>query len=57
VLREADLVSTRLEGNRRFYRVQAGRLAELRTMMDQFWGSRLADLQEELRPPSAEARQ
>jgi DNA-binding transcriptional ArsR family regulator len=55
VLREADLVSTRLEGNRRFYRVQAGRLAELRAMLDQFWGSRLASLREELGTPDAEA--
>jgi DNA-binding transcriptional ArsR family regulator len=51
VLREADLVSVRLEGNRRFYRVQAGRLAELRAMLDQFWGSRLASLQKELGTP------
>jgi DNA-binding transcriptional ArsR family regulator len=28
VLREAGLVSVRLDGNRRFYRVRAGRLAE-----------------------------
>jgi DNA-binding transcriptional ArsR family regulator len=48
VLREADLVSVRAEGNRRLYRVRADRLAELRAMLDQFWGARLAGLQAEL---------
>ena len=48
LLREAGLVSVRLEGNRRFYRVRAGRLAELRAMLDEFWGSRLASLRAEL---------
>src|SRR5215468_9826481 len=48
VLREAGLVSVRLDGNRRFYRVQAGRLAELQAMLDEFWGSRLARLCAEL---------
>jgi DNA-binding transcriptional ArsR family regulator len=48
VLREADLVSVRSEGNRRFYRLRADRLAELRAMLDQFWGGRLAHLQAEL---------
>ena len=48
VLREADLVSVRVEGNRRFYRVRARRLAELRAMLDEFWGSRLASLHAEL---------
>jgi len=44
VLREADLVSVRAEGTRRLYRARADRLAELRAMLDQFWGSRLASL-------------
>jgi len=48
VLREADLVSVRSDGNRRLYRVRADRLAELRAMLDEFWGSRLAVLQAEL---------
>jgi DNA-binding transcriptional ArsR family regulator len=48
VLREAGLVSVRLEGNRRFYRAQTGRLAELRAMLDEFWGRRLARLHAEL---------
>jgi DNA-binding transcriptional ArsR family regulator len=48
VLREAGLVSVRLEKNRRLYRVRADRLAELRAMLDEFWGSRLAGLCAEL---------
>ena len=48
VLREAGLVSVRLEKNRRLYRARADRLAELQTLLDQFWGSRLASLRAEL---------
>ena len=44
VLREAGLVSVRLDKNRRLYRVRADRLAELRAMLDQFWGCRLGRL-------------
>ena len=55
VLREADLVSVRVEGNRRFYRVRARRLAELRAMLDEFWGSRLSSLHAELGASRGEA--
>jgi DNA-binding transcriptional ArsR family regulator len=55
VLREAGLVSVRLAGNRRFYRVRGDRLAELRAMLDQFWGDRLARLQTELAATGGEA--
>jgi DNA-binding transcriptional ArsR family regulator len=48
VLRDADLVSVRYEGNRRWYRAHADRLAELRAMLDQFWGAKLAVLRAEL---------
>jgi len=48
VLREAGLVSVRSAGNRRLYRVRADRLAELQTMLDEFWGARLARLHTEL---------
>jgi DNA-binding transcriptional ArsR family regulator len=48
VLREAGLVSVRLEKNRRLYRARADRLAELRAMLDEFWGGRLATLRAEL---------
>jgi DNA-binding transcriptional ArsR family regulator len=56
VLREAGLVSVRLDGNRRFYRVRPGRLAELRAMLDEFWGSRLASLRAELAASPEEDR-
>jgi DNA-binding transcriptional ArsR family regulator len=48
VLRQADLVSVRSEGNRRLYRVRAERLAELRAMLDRFWGAKLSGLHAEL---------
>jgi DNA-binding transcriptional ArsR family regulator len=57
VLREAELVTVRLEGNRRLYRVKADRLAELRAMLDEFWGSRLASLQARLAAPGEETGQ
>jgi DNA-binding transcriptional ArsR family regulator len=57
VLRDADLVSVRSEGNRRWYRVRADRLAELQAMLDQFWGAKLAVLQAELGPPEQEGCQ
>ena len=50
VLRDADLVSVRYEGNRRWYRARADRLAELQAMLDQFWGAKLAGLRAELAP-------
>jgi DNA-binding transcriptional ArsR family regulator len=56
VLREADLISVRLEGNRRLYRVRADRLAQLRAMLDEFWASRLASLQSELGTAGEETR-
>ena len=51
VLREADLVSVRLDGNRRFYRARAERLAELQALLDEFWGSGLASLRAQLAAP------
>ena len=48
VLREAGLVSYRLKKNRRLYRVRADRVAELRTMMDEFWAAACASLQADL---------
>ncbi len=56
VLREAGLVSVRLEKNRRLYRVRADKLAELRAMLDEFWGSRLATLRAELAERNEETR-
>jgi DNA-binding transcriptional ArsR family regulator len=48
VLREAGLVSVRVEKNRRLYRARADKLAELRALLDEFWGGRLATLRAEL---------
>jgi DNA-binding transcriptional ArsR family regulator len=48
VLRQADLVSVRSDGNRRLYRARADRVAEVLSMLDRFWGNRLAALQGEL---------
>ena len=55
VLRDADLVSVRSDGNRRWYRARADRLAELRAMLDEFWDRRLARLHAELETPEEEA--
>lgn len=49
VLRDAGLVTRREEGNHRMYRAHLARLAEVRAMLDDFWGERLAVLSDELR--------
>lgn len=41
LLREAELVTVRVAGNRRLYSVRVDQLAELRAMLDAFWGERL----------------
>ena len=51
VLRDAGLVSVRPDGNRRLYRVDFERLAEVRTALDELWGTRLPALKR-----AAEAR-
>jgi DNA-binding transcriptional ArsR family regulator len=48
VLREANLVSVRIDGNRRLYRARTDRVAEILTMLDNFWGGRLAALRDEV---------
>jgi DNA-binding transcriptional ArsR family regulator len=48
VLREAGLVSVRAEGNRRYYKVRAERVAEVAALLDRFWGEKLTRLQNEL---------
>ena len=48
VLRDVGLVTLREEGNRRLYRAEVTRLAEVRAMLDAFWGERLARLADEL---------
>jgi DNA-binding transcriptional ArsR family regulator len=54
VLREAGLVSVRAEGNRRYYKVRAERVAEVAALLDRFWGEKLARLQNELSKPRAD---
>ena len=41
LLRDAGLVRVRIDANRRLYRVDPARLAELRSFLDDFWGERL----------------
>ena len=48
VLREAGLVSVRVDANRRLYRAEPERLAELRGTLEDFWGERLARLRDDL---------
>jgi DNA-binding transcriptional ArsR family regulator len=48
VLREAGLVSVRVDANRRLYRAQADRVAEVRAALEAFWGERLARLRDDL---------
>jgi DNA-binding transcriptional ArsR family regulator len=48
VLREAGLVRVRAEGNRRLYRSDPARMAELRAALESFWGERLERMRDEL---------
>jgi DNA-binding transcriptional ArsR family regulator len=44
VLREAGLVTVRVDGNRRLYSVDFARITELRAFLDGFWNDRLGRL-------------
>ena len=48
VLREAGLVHVRAAGNRRLYRSDPARVAELRAALEAFWGDRLARMRAEV---------
>jgi DNA-binding transcriptional ArsR family regulator len=48
VLRDAGLVSVRAESNRRLYRAEPTRVAEVRAALEEFWGDRLARLRDDL---------
>jgi DNA-binding transcriptional ArsR family regulator len=50
VLREAGLVHVRVDGNRRLYRSDPVRMAELRSALESFWGERLPRLRDEVEP-------
>ena len=41
VLREANLVCERRDGNRRLYRANADEMAQVRTFLDQYWSGGL----------------
>jgi len=43
-LLNADLVTVRMRGTRRLYRARLDTLAELRELLEAFWGQRLAGL-------------
>jgi DNA-binding transcriptional ArsR family regulator len=47
VLKEVGLVTERRNGTRRLYRASEGRLVELRSFLDEFWGDRLDALKRE----------
>lgn len=55
-LREAQLVSVRADGTRRLYRARADRLAEVLAVLDDFWGTRLTSLRDELVARRADRR-
>jgi len=46
VLEEAELVTVRPAGNRRYYRARPAGLVELRDWLDDFWRDRLDDLKQ-----------
>lgn len=46
VLRSAELVTVRVDQNRRLYSVDFGRFAELRTFLDLFWTDKLGALKQ-----------
>ena len=48
VLEEADLVTIRPEGTRRWYRARPEGLDELRSWIEEFWSSQLVDLKREV---------
>jgi DNA-binding transcriptional ArsR family regulator len=48
VLRDAGLVSVRADSNRRLYRAEPERVAELRAALEAFWGERLGRLRDDL---------
>ncbi len=48
VLRDAGLVAVRVDANRRLYRAEPARVAEVRAALEAFWGERLARLRDDL---------
>ena len=48
VLRDAGLVTVRVDANRRLYRAEPARVAEVRAALEAFWGERLARLRDDV---------
>jgi DNA-binding transcriptional ArsR family regulator len=48
VLRDAGLVRVRVDANRRLYRAETERIAEVRAALEAFWGERLARMRDDL---------
>jgi DNA-binding transcriptional ArsR family regulator len=48
VLREAGLVRVRVDANRRLYRADPERIAEVRAALEAFWGERLGRMRNDL---------
>jgi DNA-binding transcriptional ArsR family regulator len=48
VLRDAGLVTVRIDANRRLYRAEPARVAEVRAALEAFWGERLARMRDDL---------
>ena len=48
VLREAGLVRVRVDANRRLYRAEPERFAEVRAALEAFWGERLGRMRADL---------
>jgi DNA-binding transcriptional ArsR family regulator len=48
VLRDAGLVRVRVDANRRLYRADPERIADVRAALEEFWGDRLARMRDDL---------
>jgi DNA-binding transcriptional ArsR family regulator len=48
VLRDAGLVTVRVDANRRLYRAEPGRLLEVHAALEAFWAKRLARMRDDL---------
>lgn len=57
VLKDADLVTERREGTRRFYRANPDAMAELRAFLDDYWTSGLERLRDVAEAAQARKRQ
>lgn len=56
LLRDAGLVTVRVDGNRRLYRADLGRVAEVAGFLDAFWAEPLARLKAVAEAGSTEGR-